>query len=186
MVKSSTLVTTGAGLLVVAALGVGGAAVAAAGNGTSQSAATTGYAGTTDDQTPGGAGRSGEGRGSGPTAGHHVGAAADALLSGETAVQVVQAAVTQEPDAKILRIAADPDGGYLAVMLREDGSAIRVGLDTSFSVTGVEILPAGAPARGGPGERGERTSAPGEPSASATPRSSSASGASASTPAVLS
>ena len=59
-------------------------------------------------------------------------------------------------------------------------------LQTDPVTVEVKPLPAGAPARGGPGERGERTSAPGEPSASATPRSSSASGASASTPAVLS
>jgi hypothetical protein len=60
------------------------------------------------------------------------------LLTGDTATQVTEAALTEYPDATIERVETDSDGVYEAHLVTADGERVTVELDEDFSITGTE------------------------------------------------
>jgi hypothetical protein len=178
-VRSKTLVISATALAAAAALGLGGAALANAGGpstgghltplATSTGQPTDAATGTgrgNDNQMGNGYGRGqstatpsqGSGQGFGPHDGGPMGGGrgwmAGEGLSGDTAVKVVQAAVSKEPTAILMGVGKGSDGTYRAMMERADGTHVLLTIDASFSVTGEQVLTARA---NGPG-RGMRPS----------------------------
>lgn len=89
----------------------------------------------TIDQPQGGPGGHGGGPGAGETA-----------LEGDTATSVTAAAQAAVPDGTILRVETDSDGSpYEAHVSKADGTQVVVKVDASFTVTGIEDMPAGGP-----------------------------------------
>jgi len=137
---------TVSGVAALAALGLGGAALADA---ASQGGSTT---------TPPSAAIPGQP--SAPYGDHHFGRRwhDEDALSAATAAKVKQAVTAKLPGATVLHADQLPDGGYVAVVRKSDGTFARVLLDTSFAVTSVDTGPGprGLGPRGGPdGHRGD-------------------------------
>lgn len=72
------------------------------------------------------------------------------LLTGDDAVKATAAAQVAVEGGTVLRVTVDPDGAYEAHVRNSEGTVVEVTMDESFSVTGVEELPA----RGSGGGRG--------------------------------
>jgi len=157
--QRNTIITAGAAAVAAAGLAFGGAALANA----NQQSSPTATPSATTTTTPGPPGPGAHGR--------ERAAAAHAeklarLLSGATAVKVTQAATNKEPTAKLEHVASDPKGGYVARMVRTDGTRIVLHIDANFAVTSDEVAPAHGPGGKGkgralaPGQQGKETPTP--------------------------
>jgi hypothetical protein len=76
------------------------------------------------------------------------------LLTGDDAEKATAAAQAAVEGGTVLRVTVDPDGDYEAHVRNSEGTVVEVTMDDTFSVTGVEELPARGPARGHGGPRG--------------------------------
>ncbi len=76
------------------------------------------------------------------------------LLTGDDAVQATAAAQAAVEGGTVLRVTVDPDGDYEAHVRNSEGTVVEVTMDDSFSVTGVEELPARGSGGGRGGPRG--------------------------------
>ncbi len=123
--KPKTLLVSGAAAVTAVGIGVGGAALANANN----QASTTANPSASATSSPGAQAQGGR---------HRPGVAASRGLSGDAAVKAVQAAVTKEPSAVLLRAVKADDGGYRVAMRRTDGTRITLTLDSNFTVTGTQ------------------------------------------------
>lgn len=139
----NTVITAGAAAAVAAGLALGGSALARADQGstTAATATATPTASPTSSgkaTTPGGVGRGGD------KAGREAARMARMarLLSGDTAVKVTQAATAKEPTAKLEFVGSDPAGGYVARMVRTDGTHLVLKIDAAFAVTSDQVAPA--------------------------------------------
>lgn len=131
--KKNTVITAGAAAAAAAGLALGGAALARADQGSTTAATPTASPtspglGTTPDRDGDKAGREA--------------ARMARLLSGDTAVKVTQAATAKEPTAKLEFVGSDPAGGYVARMVRTDGTHLVLKIDASFAVTSDQVAPA--------------------------------------------
>jgi len=77
------------------------------------------------------------------------------LLTGDAAVKATAAAQAAVEGGTVLRVTVDPDGDYEAHVRNSEGTVVEVTMDDTFSVTGVEELPARGPG-GGRGHGGPR------------------------------
>jgi hypothetical protein len=71
------------------------------------------------------------------------------LLTGTTLAKVTAAVKAKYPDATIQRVETDSDGVYEAHLL-VSGKPVTVEVDKSFTITGTEAAPTGAPDGDGP------------------------------------
>ena len=112
----------------------------------------------TIDQPQGGPGGHGGGPGAGETA-----------LEGDTAASVTAAAQAAVPDGTILRVETDSAGSpYEAHVSKADGTQVVVKVDASFTVTGIEDMPAGGPQDGGRHQGPPSADAPADQTATTT------------------
>lgn len=160
--KRNTIITSGAAVVAAAGLAFGGAALANADTKPSPTASPSPAA-----KTPGPPGAPGAPGAHGLEHARKAHAKKEArLLSGATAVKATQAATTKEPTAKLEHVASDPKGGYVARMVRTDGTRIVLHLDANFTVTSDEVAPQHAPGKHGkgrdqaPGQQRKQTPAP--------------------------
>jgi hypothetical protein len=72
------------------------------------------------------------------------------LLTGDDAVKATAAAEAAVEGGTVLRVTVDPDGAYQAHVRNSEDTLVEVTMDDTFTVTGVEELPA----RGHGGPRG--------------------------------
>jgi uncharacterized membrane protein YkoI len=123
-------------------------------------AVDTSYAVTGTQEMQGRGGKGGPGNGETP-------------LTGATADSVKAAALAKYPGATVDRLETDSEGVYEAHITTTDGTHVIVAVDTSFTVTGTQEMPAGGP--GGPGGHGPQGQGDqsGTGSSSATPSQSS-------------
>lgn len=83
--------------------------------------------------------------------------AGETVLTGETAERVTAAAQAAVPGGTVDRAETDAEGVYEAHVTKSDGTHVIVAVDESFTVTGIEEMPAGmgpGSGRGGPGGAG--------------------------------
>jgi hypothetical protein len=80
------------------------------------------------------------------------------LLTGTTLAKVTAAVKAKYPDATIQRVETDSDGVYEAHLL-VSGKPVTVEVDKSFTITGTEAAPTGAPDGDGDGPAGQAPAA---------------------------
>lgn len=148
--QKNTIVAAAIGIVAAAGIGFGGAALANA----RQSPTATSTPNATSTTTPGQSSTKSPGQ-----SGKHGDKAQEQarLLSGDTAVKVTQAVTAKEPTAKLERIGSDGAGGYVARMIRTDGTRIMLQLDASFNVTKDEVAPS---PKAGKKDTGTKTQSP--------------------------
>jgi hypothetical protein len=161
--KRNTIITSGVAVVAAAGLAFGGAALANADTKPSPTASPSPAA----TKTPGPPAAPGAPGAHGLEHARQAHAKKQArLLSGATAVKATQAATTKEPTAKLEHVASDLKGGYVARMIRPDGTRIVLHMDANFTVTSDEVAPQHAPGKHGkgrdqaPGQQGKQTPAP--------------------------
>ncbi len=161
--KRNTIITSGVAVVAAAGLAFGGAALANADTKPSPTATPSPAA----TKTPGPPAAPGAPGAHGLEHARQAHAKKEArLLSGATAVKATQAATTKEPTARLEHVASDLKGGYVARMVRTDGTRIVLHMDANFTVTSDEVAPQHAPGHHGkgrdqaPGQQGKQTPAP--------------------------
>ncbi len=146
--QTKTIIAAGAGVLTALALGAGGVALA---NAAAQPTGLATHNPTASGTTTHGPGN-GRGNGRGPAGApgqqgkpDHSARIAQHGLSGDTAVKVTQAATAAEPTAYLLKVGKADDGSYRAHLMRTDGTRVVLTINSSFTVTATDVLPAKGP-----------------------------------------
>jgi hypothetical protein len=133
-----TIGKTLAGLAALAALALGGSVLADA----ASNSGTTSQSTTSPTQPPYGGPPGGGGPGG--SRGGHVGANGqrEALLSGDTAAKVKDAALAKVPGGTVERVETDADHGspYEAHVRKSDGTELEVLVNKDFQVTAVNTM----------------------------------------------